>query len=271
VKFGTYAEATIKNLPIRKKTRANYVSAYFCHIGPKLANKRIKSVTREDIQTLLVGLPVQTAHTVLAVLKTIFREALRDDFVRNSPTFGVKAPTKIVAARKFLLWDELDGHDFGKYNCHIRFLATHGLRWGEAVALTSEDVRNGRVYITKSVHGATKSQSGIRSVPQVCDFIPFPKTPRPLRRVLSPHGVTIHSLRHTYAYFLKTEGVHVTTAQRLLGHSDPRVTMAVYTQVLDTEIDDVGVLLSKAMNKGRGISLGDGGQNIFMTGLTGLS
>ena len=38
----------------------------------------------------------------------------------------------------------------------------------------------------------------------------------------------------------------VATAQRLLGHSDPRVTMNVYTQVLDNEIDDVGLLLSKA-------------------------
>ena len=58
--------------------------------------------------------------------------------------------------------------------------------------------------------------------------------------------VDIHSLRCTYAYLLKQQGVHVTIAQRLLGHSDPRVTMNVYTQVLDNEIDDVGLLLSKA-------------------------
>jgi integrase len=37
------------------------------------------------------------------------------------------------------------------------------------------------------------------------------------------------------------------TAQRLLGHLDPRVTMGIYTQVLDQEIDDVGLLLSKAV------------------------
>jgi hypothetical protein len=29
----------------------------------------------------------------------------------------------------------------------------------------------------------------------------------------------------------------------LLGHSDPRVTMGIYTQVLDEEIDSAGVLL----------------------------
>jgi integrase len=48
------------------------------------------------------------------------------------------------------------------------------------------------------------------------------------------------------AILLKQQGVHVTTAQRLLGHSDPRVTMGIYTQVLDNEIDEVGLLLSKA-------------------------
>ncbi len=248
MKFGDFAGATIASLPIRKKTRANYVSAYKCHIAPKLESRKISKITREEIQEVLVGLPSQTAHTVLAVMKTLFREAEYRKLIKYSPTDGVKALTKIVAARKFIPFEELDTYDFGKYNSHIRFLAVHGLRWGEAVALTHEDVRNGRIYITKSIHGATKSQSGMRSVPQVSEFKPFPTTPRPLRRVLSPHGVTIHSLRHTYAYFLKTQGVHVTTAQRLLGHSDPRVTMAVYTQVLDTEIDDVGVMLRKAVS-----------------------
>ncbi len=59
------------------------------------------------------------------------------------------------------------------------------------------------------------------------------------------HGITVHSLRRTYAYLLKTQGVHVTTAQRLLGHSDPVLTMKIYTGVLDSEIDEVGAVLRK--------------------------
>jgi integrase len=43
---------------------------------------------------------------------------------------------------------------------------------------------------------------------------------------------------------LKKKGIHVTTAQRLLGHSDPKVTLQVYTRVLDSEIDDAGLILS---------------------------
>ncbi len=112
--------------------------------------------------------------------------------------------------------------------------------------MTVVGIRENRIWINKFVHGQTKSKAGIRSVPLVSPFIAFPKSPKTLRKVLKPYGVDIHSLRHTYAYLLKQQGVHVTTAQRLLGHSDPRVTMSIYTQVLDSEIDDVGLLLSKA-------------------------
>jgi len=37
----------------------------------------------------------------------------------------------------------------------------------------------------------------------------------------------------------------VTTAQKLLGHSDPIMTLKIYTSVLDNEIDEAGGALSK--------------------------
>jgi integrase len=40
----------------------------------------------------------------------------------------------------------------------------------------------------------------------------------------------------------------VTTAQRLLGHSDPMMTLKVYTSVLDSEIDDAGEALRGFIN-----------------------
>ena len=238
--------ATIDTLPIRKKTRANYRSAFKNHIAPALAAKRIVEVSRQDVQKIIKPLSPQTAHTVLAVMKTLYREAEDQELVEYPPTLKVKAPAKIIRDRKFITFPELEKLDFGKYTTQIRFMALHGVRWGEAVALTFDDIRNGRVYINKSVHGSVKSQSGVRSVPQVSEFALFPKTPRPLRKVLDPYEITIHSLRHTYAYFLKSNGVHVTTAQKLLGHSDPRVTMSVYTRVLDDEIDSVGDILRKS-------------------------
>jgi len=191
----------------------------------------------------LKSLSPQTAATTLAVVKTLYREALAQEVVDSSPAHGIRTATIIVQPRRFLTWDEIQARSFGKYTAQVRFLALHGLRWSEAVALTEDDIRDGRVYINKSVHGKTKSRAGVRTVPLISPFKKFPTTRRPLRRVLYPHGITIHSLRHSYAYLLKTQGVHVTTAQKLLGHSDPKVTLAVYTQVLDSEIDDTGALL----------------------------
>jgi len=246
VQFAQFALQTIANLPLRPKTNATYLSMLNIHVFPYLAHRTLRSISRLDIQNTISGLPPQTSAMSLAVIKTVFREALAQQLIEVSPAHGISAPRIMVKPRQFLTWEEVSKSSFGKYTPQIRFLALHGLRWSEAVALTVEDIHDDRVWINKSVHGQTKSKAGIRSVPLVSPFMVFPKSPKTLRKVLKPYGVDIHSLRHTYAYLLKQQGVHVTTAQRLLGHSDPRVTMNVYTQVLDNEIDDVGLLLSKA-------------------------
>jgi integrase len=246
VLFESFALETIGNLPIRSKTNSTYMSMLRLHIFPVIAHREISSIRRVEIQSVIQGLPPQTAAMSLAVIKSIFREAVAQQIVEVSPAHGVPTPKIMVQPRRFLTWDQISSNSFGNYTPHIRFLALHGLRWSEAVALSIEDVHDDRVWINKSVHGQTKSKAGIRSVPLVSPFVVFPKSPKTLRKVLKPYGVDIHSLRHTYAYLLKQQGVHVTTAQRLLGHSDPRVTMGIYTQVLDTEIDDVGLILSKA-------------------------
>jgi len=244
--FESFAMQTIGNLPIRRKTRATYLSMLRLHVFPTLAHREILTIKRLDIQSTIFGLPPQTAAMSLAVIKTVFREALAQEIIESSPAHGVSGPKIMVAPREFLTWEEVASGSFGNYTPHIRFLALHGLRWSEAVALTVDDIRDNRIWVNKSVHGETKSKAGIRSIPLVSPFIAFPRSPKTLRKVLKPYGVDIHSLRHTYAYLLKQQGVHVTTAQRLLGHADPRVTMGIYTQVLDNEIDAVGLLLSKA-------------------------
>ena len=40
----------------------------------------------------------------------------------------------------------------------------------------------------------------------------------------------------------------MTTAQKLLGHSDPMMTLKVYTSVLDNEIDEAGEVLQALIN-----------------------
>ena len=222
---------------------------YRRYIYPALQEYELAEIKREHIQNLIKSLPPQTGATTLAVLKTIFREAIDNAYCENSPAATVRRPKIQVIPRNFLTLQEIVSLDLQKFRTQIIFLAMHGLRWAEALALTNDDIYNNRVHITKSMHGPVKSRAGIRSVPLVSEFKVFPRTPKALRKELAVHGAHINSLRHTYAYLLKTSGVHVTTAQKLLGHADPGVTLGIYTRFRDEEIDSAGVSILEALAK----------------------
>jgi integrase len=174
------------------------------------------------------------------VARVLFREAINRELVEDSPAARIKAPKISVDASKFLIWEELREIDFGSQTRRIHFLALHGLRYGEAAALTESDIRDRRVHITKSIHGRTKSPAGVRVVPLMSEFQTFAKYQNSIAEKLKPYGVTVHSLRKTYAYLLKSAGVHVTTAAKLMGHNNPLITMKIYTAVLDNEIEKSG-------------------------------
>jgi integrase len=238
-----FALDIVEVLSLRNKTKSDYLSALKCHVFPKIGRKDMASITKSDIQEIVQKLDPPIAAKTLAVLKTVFREAIDYGHLEVSPAIGVRTKPVRTIPRKFLRWEEVKVSSFGRYDCQIKFLAAHGLRWSEALALTPQDFRDGRISVTKSIHGESKSKSSVRVIPQLTDFKEFPRSPKTLRNVLDPYGVCIHSLRHTYAYLLKQQGIHVTTAQRLLGHSDSRITLNIYTQVLDEEIDEAGSLL----------------------------
>lgn len=222
---------------------------YRQYIYPALQHYELAEIKREHIQTLIKSLPPQTGATTLAVIKTIFREAIDNGYCEHSPAATVRRPKLQVVPRDFLTIQEINKAELPKFGTQITFLAMHGLRWAEALALTEDDIYNNRVHITKSIHGPVKSRAGIRSVPHVSEFKLFPRTPKALRKELAVHGVHIHSLRHTYAYLLKTSGVHVTTAQKLMGHADPGVTLGIYTRFRDDEIDGAGAMIMDSIQK----------------------
>src|SRR4051812_45751170 len=65
---------------------------------------------------------------------------------------------------------------------------------------------------------------------------------------LADAGFTIHSLRHTFATTLAEKGVHPSTAQKMLGHSDIRMTLAIYTHATDGMQDAATNALEEAFS-----------------------
>jgi integrase len=65
---------------------------------------------------------------------------------------------------------------------------------------------------------------------------------------LAGEDFTFHSLRHTFATTLATKSVHPSTAQKMLGHSDIRMTLAIYTHATDEMQDAATEALESAFN-----------------------
>lgn len=247
--LNTFTESILTTLSITEKTYKNYRSSYNVNIRPVLGDKEINAISKAEFADALALLKPPTRYQALMVLRTIFREALERELVDSNIPATIKTPRVQVKKQKFLTWEELEQIDFGFHHKRIRFLALHGLRYGEAAALTADDIKDGYVHITKSKHGATKTAAGVRKVPLMCEFVPFPRDQKRIAAALKPYGVTVHSLRKTYAYTLKQANVHVTTAAKLMGHSNPLVTMKVYTLVLDDEIHESGNSLRGYLNR----------------------
>jgi len=232
-------------LQVRPKTVHDYKRLYRRHLKDLIGQYSFEEVPIPELQRKLLSLPPQTGRHCLMLAKTIWREAENYGVASHSPLGKVRTAPIQVAPKKFLTWDEVNALDWGRYNEQVRFLAIHGLRWSEAVILSQDDIRENFVWVNKSVYGLCKSKASVRRIPYLGHFKSFPKSYKPLQKAVNAHGITVHSLRKTYAYLLKTQGIHVTTAQRLLGHSDPVLTMKIYTGVLDSEIDEAGVVLRR--------------------------
>jgi integrase len=240
-----WAETAWNVLSVRPKTLQDYKRLYRRHLEPVIGHMSVDNVDTVILQQKLVSLPPQTARHCLMLVKTLYREAKIYKVTSTNPADGLRTAPIQISDKKFLPWEIVNSLDWGRYNEQIRFLALHGLRWSEAAALREVDIRDGFVFVHKTVNGPCKSKTSVRKVPYLGHFKQLPLSYKPLQKCANTHGVTVHSFRRTYAYLLKTQGIHVTTAQKLLGHSDPLMTLKIYTSVLDNEIDEAGIKLGK--------------------------
>lgn len=148
-----------------------------------------------------------------------------------------------------------------------------GLRRGEALALRWEDIDGDVIHVRHGVHfesnepvlGDPKTPAAVRdipvapqlrealqSAPRACPFVCTSADGRPVsgsawargwaawnhamqRAAGRPFSVRAHDLRHTFASMLYDAGVDIKTAQLLLGHTSPELTMRIYTHLSDTK------------------------------------
>ncbi|MGH8860403.1 MAG: tyrosine-type recombinase/integrase, partial [Jatrophihabitantaceae bacterium] len=179
---------------------------------------------------------------------------------------------------------------YAAYGLAIYVLAYCGLRWSEFAALRVDavDLMRGRLSISESVTelnggrllwGETKSYEA-RSVP-IPRFLCDELTPHLARRggrellfttvngevlrnrnarrswfdravtAIGQPGLTPHELRHTAASLAVSAGANVKAVQRMLGHASAAMTLDIYADLFDSDLDAVAHRLDETHSAAR--------------------
>ena len=186
------------------------------------------------------------------------------------------------------------GEAAGEYQGLVLLLAYTGLRWGEAMGLRVRDLDllRRRANVTENaVQSGTQIFTGTpkshkqRDVPlprflithlaRQCegkdrDDLLFPgdgdgghlRRPHPtsgwFAKAVAESGVprvTPHDLRHTAASLAVSAGANVKAVQKMLGHASAAMTLDIYSDLFDDDLDAVGTALDEARSR-------DCGQNV---------
>ena len=171
------------------------------------------------------------------------------------------------------------------YGLLVRVLAYCGLRWGEASGLRVQDIDFGRGRL--EVQHTIVEIDGIQldGVPKDYEARSIPVPPSILAELkilvegnkagspvfaaarggwlrgrvfrrgwldqaaeqIGQKGLTPHELRHTAASLAISAGANVKAVQRMLGHASAAVTLDVYSDLFDSDLDAVSLALDHAI------------------------
>ena len=256
-----------------KKPNLKPKSLYTLHFALKKAveafsGKTIGSITTDDLQKFFTSLPPSRSRDLCAVyVGQLFKKAFVTGVIKKNPFEQVEIKKHAPQKRSALTLDEQAAFlAAAKSSVHFllyRFLLSTGLRIGEALAITHEDLKDGKVSVSKDIVfidgkeivQPPKSKAAFRSVPvpgDIYEEMQKAKTERifpctytainvALKKLSKKLGFTVsaHILRHTYATRLEEAGISPKIKQYLLGHATVDITQNVYTDAQSDYINSV--------------------------------
>ena len=261
---------------LKKSTLQTYTVHFENHIAQsELANCHPKDIEPEGIirfsQKLLdKNLSPKTVNCILLVLHSIFKFA--KTMYGFSPPYiqyikERKKETRVLSSEEQCRLEQHLKSNLNTYNLGILFALYTGVRVGELCALKWEDIRDGTVKISKTMHRINdengrsvvildepKTPSSYRIIPlpdflnPIIErrrrndkefFLSSDKMPRVEPRIIQNRfksvskmcgieGSTFHTLRHTFATRCIECGFDAKTLSEILGHSDVKTTLNRY-------------------------------------------
>ncbi|MGN6445291.1 tyrosine-type recombinase/integrase [Amnibacterium sp.] len=219
------------------------------------------------------------------VLASILDVAVRDRRILSNPARDVGLPRKVGRAHTYLSREQVESlaDAAGEYRTRVLVLADSGLRWGEAIGLRVRhldllrrriNVETNAVEVGSQIIEGTPKTHKVRSVPIIASLVePLArackgKAPDDLvfagragtfvRRSHNRYGwfasairdagvprLTVHDLRHTTASLAVQAGANVKAVQRMLGHKSAAMTLDVYADLFDDDLETLAMRLDE--------------------------
>ena len=220
--------------PLATEFNARIFSAYREKrlLGKITRSTRVKAVTP------------RTVNLELAYFRAVFNELKRlDEWSLPNPLDNVREYRIAESEMAYLtdeeiraLLKECEASRSKDLLAVVKLCLATGARWGEAETLKGNQLRAGKVIFTK-----TKGKRN-RAVPisdALLQQLPPSRKPKPLfsscyaafrtalkrAEIETPPGQLTHVLRHTFASHFMMNGGNILVLQRILGHTDIKVTM----------------------------------------------
>lgn len=258
-----------------KDSTIRVYNSLYSHLNKTFIEKNIKTITAIEIQELINNTPGErTPQKLFEWLKDIFTTAKKFNIINNNP---MEILTKPEHQRKNGI--ALSKHDqeiFVKAckddKCGDMFLIGLylGLRRGELLGLTGDDIQNDFLNVNKSLNyksefDTTKNKNSIRLVPifknaqkilqkyinygsnRIFNFS-HETADTHFKSILKDKKLsteyTIHSLRHTFITNCKNANIPEHIIQQWVGHQiGSKVTSTVYTHAqIDANIKYINII-----------------------------
>ena len=269
-KFETFALQWLENSTRRRaSTTFRHKQILEMHVIPLIGAVPLNRISRENLQKLVKtwdqrGLKPRTIVRHLAVIKAIFNEAILSDLIDKNPAIKLDIPEVQNPERRALEMEEVEEllNTIDQFwRPHLYIAIATGMRWSELQGATmrSFDRRKQEIKVLQS-----KTKAGIRTIKLTDTSMkmltkhlsqtgrnssimdgPLFTTPEGTilnysnfrNRVFKPAvariglpNLRIHDLRRTTATLLIEGGCSVKELQTLLGHSESRTTLDLYSQ-----------------------------------------
>lgn len=241
-------------------------------------NIDVRNIKPIDVATFIrefakKGYYDKTVRTQLMILNLIFKFAI--NFMgldMTNPTRDVQVPRKLKKNKVHIPSNDdiqkmVNAPDSIQKRMAMWFIYT-GLRKGELLALTSDDINDGFISVTKSIYHDnnrprlkdTKTENGRRKIPIVKaleeylpekDGIIFDENGNYMRDSVFQKGwyrwcdmydihCTPHQLRHLYATMLiEQNNIPPKILQRLMGHANITTTLDIYAEVRESQEQEI--------------------------------